>query len=830
MTGASLTPHEQAPLPTGSEPFALGPAMPPGYGGDGGAISPLARFLSALRRFKWVVLLVWVAGIGASFLATKLMPPKYRVQATLNLFRRGDNGTTPIQSRELLDSRQWEELLKTDSVLKPVVESRRLYIRGPRSSGIIPPPLEGPWGPDAGLFDTFERTPQTVHGNYKLSVDGAGNRWTLTNEVTGQTERGNVGEDVGRAFAMRWSPPLASIAGRSIEFEVLTPNEVAADLGSRIQVNMAAMGARFMRLFYEGQDPERTAATLNTVAENFVDVAKQLKRSNLTAEAMVLDTQLTSAKARLDQAQADLQAFRVQAITLPNEGVPITAGTQQTQPTVITDYLGQRRVVDSLKREQQVLRAAMEQARTGALAVDRFEGIGAVQRAPELKTVLAELSTAETQRRRMLDSLTPDHQDVRAITARITDLRTSTLPRYVDAVLERLASEEQRMEARIGTAERELREIPRRTIQEEELKRELAIADEQYRDINRRFELSKLQEASSLPDIAILDRAAPPVEPQKNRAAFILALGTIASLVAALGLAFLLDLLDKRFRYSQQVTSDLGLTILGAVPEIRRAKGTTASAEEAAQVVESFRSIRLNMMHVVGDGSVCLTISSPMPGDGKSLISSNLALSFAEAGFRTILVDGDIRRGELHRTFGLDRRPGLLDYLAREMSLEAVLRSTSHPKLTLITGGTRHRNGPELLGSTRMRDLVADLRTRYDAVIFDSPPLGAGIDPYLLGTLTGNLLLVVRVGETDREFTEAKLQVLDRLPVRLVGAVLNDVQTSMQEYRYYSYSYGYGAEDEREEGETGEPAATPRAALPPDTVSVGGDAAADDDR
>src|SRR5690606_1676581 len=138
--------------------------------------------------------------------------------------------------------------------------------------------------------------------------------------------------------------------------------------------------------------------------------------------------------------------------------------------------------------------------------------------------------------------------------------------------------------------------------------------------------------------------------------------------------------------------------------------------------------------------------------------------------------------------------------------------------------------GPELLGSTRMRDLVADLRTRYDAVIFDSPPLGAGIDPYLLGTLTGNLLLVVRVGETDREFTEAKLQVLDRLPVRLVGAVLNDVQTSMQEYRYDSYSYGYGAEDEREEGETGEPAATPRAALPPDTVSVGGDAAADDDR
>jgi len=83
-------------------------------------------------------------------------------------------------------------------------------------------------------------------------------------------------------------------------------------------------------------------------------------------------------------------------------------------------------------------------------------------------------------------------------------------------------------------------------------------------------------------------------------------------------------------------------------------------------------------------------------------------------------------------------------------------------------------------------------------VIFDSPPFGAGIDPFVLGTLTQNLLMVVRVGETEREFTEAKLQIIDQLPVRVVGAVLNDVRTTMREYKYYSYSYGYGATDEDE--------------------------------
>ena len=119
------------------------------------------------------------------------------------------------------------------------------------------------------------------------------------------------------------------------------------------------------------------------------------------------------------------------------------------------------------------------------------------------------------------------------------------------------------------------------------------------------------------------------------------------------------------------MTGGLGLSILGVIPEIRRAKGKAAGAEEAAQVVEAFRTVRLNLAHVFPEtGSIALTITSPMPGDGKSLVSSNLALSFAEAGYRTLLIDGDTRRGELQRTFGVDRRPGQLDHLAADKALD----------------------------------------------------------------------------------------------------------------------------------------------------------------
>jgi tyrosine-protein kinase Etk/Wzc len=191
------------------------------------------------------------------------------------------------------------------------------------------------------------------------------------------------------------------------------------------------------------------------------------------------------------------------------------------------------------------------------------------------------------------------------------------------------------------------------------------------------------------------------------------------------------------------------------------------------------------------------TISSPGAGDGKSLVSSNLALSFAEAGYRTVLVDGDTRRGQLHAMFGANRRPGLLDYLGGDAPLDAVLRNSTHEKLTLIPCGTRRHRGPELLHSQAMLQLITDLRERFDVIIVDSPPLGAGVDPFVLGAATGNMVVVLRTGATDRKMAEAKLKLLERLPIRPLGAVLNDIR-AQGVYRYYTYLYGYTTSEDDE--------------------------------
>jgi capsular exopolysaccharide synthesis family protein len=193
---------------------------------------------------------------------------------------------------------------------------------------------------------------------------------------------------------------------------------------------------------------------------------------------------------------------------------------------------------------------------------------------------------------------------------------------------------------------------------------------------------------------------------------------------------------------------------------------------------------------------LALTITSPGPGDGKSLIASNLALSFAESGARTLLIDGDVRRGELSRTFNVPGKPGLVEYLEGSALIAEVLQPcTAHANLTLLPGGARKRRAPELLATPRLTQLLGRMCAEYDVVIVDSPPLGAGFDAFALATGTVNMALVMREGITDRKMAQAKMQVVDTLPVRVVGAVLNGVELKGT-YEYYSYYRDYVARDD----------------------------------
>jgi len=323
----------------------------------------------------------------------------------------------------------------------------------------------------------------------------------------------------------------------------------------------------------------------------------------------------------------------------------------------------------------------------------------------------------------------------------------------------------------------------------------MVVSEGLYTNLRSRYAEAKLAEASATPDISVLDTAVVPLRPTKNTATMLILMAIVAGLGAAGGLALLLDKFDGKFRYSHQAISELGLVIASAVPRSPKQGASAKHPELLVQFLESFRTLRMHITHSIRGDRVRIAVTSAASGDGKSLISSNLALSYAEAGLRTVLIDGDTRRGSLHKTFGLKGKGGLTEYLLGKLPESQLVKHTSHDNLFLVSCGQRNGHNPELLTSTRLKTLIDHLAESFDAVVVDTPPLAAGIDAYALSAATGNVLMILRMGHTQRRLASAKLSLLDRLPVYVIGSVLNDVPTYGDFQYYTAYSEGYATDD-----------------------------------
>jgi capsular exopolysaccharide synthesis family protein len=749
----------------------------------------LGRYLAAVNRFKWLVLVLTLLGLGGGYFATKYLDPEYAVQATILLEQgtqvQGQN-SGPIRAQELLRASGWQDLVRSYAIADPVVTELGLFVT-PRQES------------DSLLFRSFRVEQSRLRaGDYRLAVSG--NRYTLSTKAGLQVETGGVGDSIGVPVGFLWQPSAAQLGGRNnIDFAVQTPREASLTLIKRLDLKLDN-GSSFMFLTLTGPNAQRTAATLNAWVEQFVAVATALKKKNVTSVAAILEGQREYAAKALADAEGALENFRVRTVTEPNERQTITPGIEMTNSPVFDNYFRDKVLAENYQRDRQALERILAQQKQGvAVTREAVLSVPMVNTDPaseDLRKLLSEQAEREFNLRRLRESYTDEFQKVKDEQAALISLRNASVPGALAAYLDQLRLRERNLTATIDRSSKDLRGIPARTIEEQRLKRQVEMSAAMYQNLNLKAAEAKLADAATVPDVSILDPAVPPLRPTKNTAPVLILGGAAAALALGVLLAILLDQVDKRFRYPEQVTDDLGLFVLGVVPVIE-SKGKKSKTDQAAQVVEAFRTIRMNVRYAADPGRpLTMTVTSPGPNDGKSLISSNLALSFAEAGARTLIIDGDIRRGELATTFGVSAKPGLVEYLDGTALIAEVLYPVdAHPNLTLIPGGARRRKAPELLATPRLSQLINQMAAEYDVVIVDSPPLGAGFDAYALATATGNMALVMRAGVTDRKMAKAKMAVVDTLPVRVMGAVLNGIKLTGA-YEYYSYYQEYAAKDE----------------------------------
>lgn len=274
---------------------------------------------------------------------------------------------------------------------------------------------------------------------------------------------------------------------------------------------------------------------------------------------------------------------------------------------------------------------------------------------------------------------------------------------------------------------------------------------------------------------------------------------TLLGCFLAIGIPFLTEYLDDTLSNLEEVESIFRLRGLGIIPKLEMAE-TPASLLLYPQanknsLLENFRVIRTNLLSM---GSLSkpphvLMVTSAMPKEGKTVVSTNLALSFAQSGAKTLLIDTDLRRGRLHRLFGYRKQPGLSGVLLGQHSLDDAIRPTPHENLFIISAGQHVDAGTELLGSQKFSDVMTELRKRYDRVVMDTPPVLGLSETSVLQNQVDGVLYVIWSGHTANKAVKAAIEMLQSNGANFYGFVLNrlDLSTTANYYQYYYYSHDY---------------------------------------
>lgn len=325
-----------------------------------------------------------------------------------------------------------------------------------------------------------------------------------------------------------------------------------------------------------------------------------------------------------------------------------------------------------------------------------------------------------------------------------------------------------------------------------------AVAERVANAVARAFASEIDQLESTLPggqpaiQVSIIDPAVAPSSPVSPVPARNMALALVLGLLFGGGLAFLVEYLDQTVKTRQDLER-LGLPALGGIPALDTS-GEEIHLERDSQGAggEAFRKLRTSIGFLGVESPVkVMLLTSTVAQEGKTTVALNLASAYALGGFRTLLVEADLRRPSLHRVFGMHGTRGLTTVIVGSVSLDDAIVHTETRNLSILLAGAIPPNPVELLGSEQLLDVLAQLRLMYDVVVIDSPPLAPVADPATLAGRCDGVVLVARAGKTDRRRLVESARIVERAGGRLLGVALNFLGRDESAYDYGYYSYGY---------------------------------------
>jgi len=375
---------------------------------------------------------------------------------------------------------------------------------------------------------------------------------------------------------------------------------------------------------------------------------------------------------------------------------------------------------------------------------------------------------------------------------------------------------------------RELNTLPAKSLRFAQLERDRSVLAETYSLMRQKLEEARITEASKLGKIRIIDPAISPLRRTSPNTAVNLTVGLIFGLGLGALVAFLIEKTDNSIKNVSDVER-IGINILGIIPDLSKSTkkiktnkkkriNKTSKAQRSlinsskdikrriitkedprSPISEAYRSLRTSITYATVDNPVkTIIVTSPGPGEGKTTTITNLAITFANIGKRTLLVDADLRRPVIHKVFNLNIEPGVTHYLTGfPRDIHPLIRQTEIKNLQVITAGATPPDPSVLFSSKRMHDFIKSLEIGWDVILFDAPPAVAVTDASLLARDIDQFIIVVKSGQTDKFAFGRTIQMLNSVNASIGGAIMNAVspKTSYESYHYYNEYYHYYGKD-----------------------------------
>lgn len=556
------------------------------------------------------------------------------------------------------------------------------------------------------------------------------------------------------------------------------------------------------------QDAEEAARIANEIAETYKEYRLAQRRELTMGGIRILEDRFQDQEKKVQAAQREVDELRAKLEISDADA----AGTSPT--TLLEAEVLRRLKAQQIEGEAAYVREAtlLQELKTTA-PEDLKSVLPTAVADPQLAELLQQLNLVEQERIRMARDLTDDHPAVVTATRQIKDIETKIAQR-ADGIIRGLEKRVASMKAYLDSLTRNVEEAMRVDIEKAEKSRPYFEAKQRLEEVMRFRSILNLKLAQERIDVdlprtamvEIVDTAKPGLRPVRPNKPLNIALGVIIGLVVGVGLAFFIEYLDTSVKTIDDVERALQSPVLGVIPQ-----NVGSLLQEGAESphAEAYRVLRTNLLFSRKDDKLnSIAVVSAGAGEGKTTTVFNLATVFAQGNQRVIIVDSDLRRPTLHKRFGVTNSIGLTNYLLKQNKLEEVIQTSSLATLDFLPSGKLPSSSLGILNSAQMKELIAQLKQRYDFVFFDSPPIMGVSDASILASEVDMTVQVIQYRRYPQPMNIRAKQLIEKVGGNLIGIVLNNINMSQDEsYYYYSgyyHDYYYRSSESSDKDEAAE--------------------------